>query len=116
MTTLKIDSQNDLELVNNDLGVVTGRDEIGQILRHELRVFFGEWFLDESIGVPYYEEIFVKGQDLAQIDAILKEKILNTPGVVELIAFALDLNGREASLSFTARTTEGIIDFSEVLS
>lgn len=116
MSTIKIDQNNDIELVNNDAFLLTGRDEIAQVLRQELRVFAGEWFLDTREGVPYFQDILKKAPDPARIDAIFKDKILSSPGVIELLQFNIELggeDGRQLSLTFSARTSDGIISFDE---
>ena len=115
MSTVKIDSNNDIVFENGDLALVTGREEIAQILRHELRTFIGEWFLDTSIGIDYFGEVFTKRMDVANVDAMFKSKILSSPGVIELLEFTLDLDAlnRKLTLSFSVSTNEGIIDFRE---
>ena len=115
MTSIKIDSTNDIVIENNNIPTVTGREEIAQVLRQELRVFLGEWFLDTREGIDYYGDVLKKAPDPGQVDALFKNKILSSPGVIELIEFNLDLVGRRLELSFSARTTEGIITFDEEL-
>lgn len=115
MSSIKIDSSNDIQLVNNDLQLIEGRDEIAQILKQNLRVFFSEWFLDRTIGILYFEEILKKNPNPATIDAIFKNAILESPGVIELVEYSLELENRSLILSFRARTLEGIISFNEVL-
>ena len=114
MTTLKL-VNDDLAFENNNLVMVNGADEVAQNLRNELRFFAGEWFLDTDLGVPFFEDVFKKNPDPAIIDAIFKNKILNTTGVIELLEYNLELNGRKLELSFKARAVDGIINFNEVL-
>ena len=115
MSTIKIDSTNDIEIIDNDLSFVSGRDEIAQVLRQELRVFLGEWFLDIDEGIPYLQEILKKNPNTSTVDAVFKNKILESPGVIELTEYELDFEGRSLSLYFKARTEEGIITFDEVI-
>ncbi len=115
MASIQIGSDNDIVIQNNDATLITGRDEIAQVLRQELRVFLGEWFLDTAEGIPYFQEILKKNPNPSTVDAIFKNKILSTPGVIELLSYSLEINGRNLSLSFSASTQEGIIDFNEVL-
>lgn len=115
MTTVKLNQANDIVIEENVIVLIDGRDEIAQTLRTRLRVFLGEWFLDTREGVPYFEEILKKNPDPGRVDAIFKNEILTSPGVVELITFKLDITGRKLTLEFTARTDDGIIEFNEVL-
>lgn len=118
MSSVSITTTNDVEIANNDLRIVLGREEIAQILRQELRFFFAEWFLDTSKGLPWFERILVKNPDVGEVDALFKNKILASPGVIELLSFSLDLDvaTRSLTLAFSARTVDGILNFDEVLS
>jgi hypothetical protein len=115
MTSIKISTANDLIIENNDLSLVVGRDEIAQVLRQKLRLFLGEWFLDTREGLDYYGVVLKKNVDPGKLDALFKEAILSSRGVVELINFKLELSQRTLSLEFVARTSDGIINFSEDL-
>lgn len=109
MSDLKLDSTHDLAIENFDLVLVSGPDEIAQRLRIKLQMFLGEYYLDTSFGVPYYEEILKKVPNTNTVEAELRGAILETEGVSRLISFDLDLNGssRELSLSFVAETNSG---------
>lgn len=115
MTSIRIGQDNDIQIDNNNLTLIGGREEIAQILRQRLRVFLGEWFLDTREGIDYYGEILKKAPDPGQVDALFKNEILTSPGVIELIEFNLDIEGRQLQLSFAARTEDGIINFDEAL-
>lgn len=119
MGDLKLDTDGDLELAGGDLQVTDGLDSIAQAIRCRLRTFFGEWFLDESVGVPYLQQIFGKVVDPEGIDAIFKREILSAvPNVrLEIIEYTLDLDAttRRLTLRFTVQCTDGIVSFEEVL-
>jgi len=113
-----------LDSITGDISIIEGvialNDEntaIAQHLRSRLRTFFGEWFLDISVGVPYFEQILIKNPNPVSVDSILKKEILETDGILELLTFDLDLNPttRELTLTFQARTITGSVDFSEVI-
>lgn len=119
MSSLKTDgANNDWEFKNNDLFFVEGNEEVQILIRNSLKFYYSEWFLDNTLGIPYFEEIFIKNVSPARVDQIFKDAILNTTGILELIEFNLDINEttRELSLTFTARGETGIIEFNEVLS
>ena len=113
MSSIKIDITNDIQIDNNNLTLITGRDEISQVLRQRLKVFLGEWFLDAREGIDYFGDVLKKAPNPGQVDALFKNEILSSPGVTELIEFELDLVGRQLNLKFTARTEDGIINFNE---
>ena len=117
MTDIAQDLDGDITVDSNNLAFANGSDEVQQLLRQRLRTFLGEWFLDTTIGVPYFQEIFKKNPNPIAIEAAFKNEILNTPGVLELAEFELDIDSALRQLTVTARmvVTDDIIDFSEVL-
>lgn len=108
-------STGDLRLTNGDLDFVEEDEAIAQYLRQKLRLNLAEWFLDESAGVPYNDQILVKNPKTVVIDAVFKNQILSTPGVLELLEYAAELDGptRTLSLTFKVRGQRGVIDFRE---
>lgn len=108
----------DLDLTNGDLSFVDGRIAIAQDVTMALRTFLGETVYDQGAGVPYLQIIF-RGKDpnLTSIRFILEQKILSRPGVlgVALETLALDVNTRELSVGGNIETTDGEINFSEIL-
>ena len=102
----------DLQMTpQGQLVLVTGQEEIKQHSAQRLRTFFGEWFLDVLIGIPYFDQIFEKRQNVNDIDAIFINEILSTPGIIRLLEFDLDipdLASRRLELSYTAQTSESL--------
>lgn len=82
---------------------------VAQRLKIRLRTFFGEWFINTSYGVPYFQRILKKGIDKTTVDNLLREQIFEEPGVLEIVAFTsnLDNYSRSYSCSFEIRTAEG---------
>lgn len=61
--------------------IVRGADALIQRVKLCLRFFLGEWFLDQRLGVPWIQQIFVAGPDMPKIQAILSRAIMKVPGV-----------------------------------
>ena len=109
---------------NGDLALVEDGEEVAQHVKQRLDFFQGEWFLDESVGVPWYQEIFQprRGSNRlsarAYTEAILKDTILETPGVTRLLSFDFtsDEINRVASFTFRVDTAWGDVgtDFFDV--
>jgi hypothetical protein len=104
----------DLDIQNGQLVLIEGQEEIKQHLEQRLRAFLGEWFLDQSIGLPYFDDILKKNVISSEVESIFINEILSTPGVVRLLSFELTLDKglRQLQLSFLAETIDGIVDFS----
>ena len=110
-------SDGDWVVIDNQLQFVTGIEEIGQIISTRLKSFLGEWFLDVRIGVPWFSKILKKNPNPAEIESLLIQTIAESPGVIGLktIELSLDNVTRKLSVDFQAQTTEGILNFSEVI-
>ncbi len=118
MSNVKLDTTHDLAIEANNLVILEDTvDLVVQKLRQRLKFFFGEWFLDRSEGIPYFQELLGKRPDPARIDAILKTEILDVPGVIELEEFETDFTGssREASIRFTVNTEDGPVTIEETI-
>lgn len=123
MSDLKLDPlTGDLAIVDGDF-VVVGftnvtedvRESIRQDLSTNLKFFFGEWFLDTLAGVPWFELVFIKNPNATVIDGLVKNVILNVPGILGLEQFSIQYiaSSRAFLIEFVARTTTGPIDFGE---
>ncbi len=109
---------NDLDLVDGDLRLTsTTIEDVRQNILQRLRVYLGEWFLDNTIGVPYYQQILVKNPDQSKIDAIYINQIMGTRGVQQLnsYSFSPNLTTRVLNLAFSAQTVKGKVDYQGAL-
>jgi hypothetical protein len=100
---------NDMKLTGGDISIVTLDAAIRQRLLQTLRLFLGEWFLDTSAGVPYYQSILVKNPNLDVVQASIKNAILSTPGITELLSFNFNYDAvqRKVTMDFDAKSTNG---------
>ena len=117
MSDLKLATDHDLDVSENDLIIIDGQTEIKQSLKTRLLMVKGDWYLDTTTGLPYYEDIWVKNPNLANIDALIKAEILDTPGVTGLIAYDSEFDDtlRKLTVSFTVDTNNGQIPITEIL-
>ena len=118
MSDIQVDSTTeDIEINGNDLVLTTDVEAIQQHLSQRLKTFLNEWFIDKRIGIPYFEHILKKNFDPVIVDTLFKREIVTTPGVLELLSFDADLDKslRTLQITFRARTSEGVINFSEEL-
>lgn len=115
MADIKLNSSGDIDLSTGDIQLTSGLEAIAQALRIRLKFFKGEWFLSPDVGMPYFEKIFVKNPSVQLINSIFRKAILACPGVKDVkdIVPNYDPNTRKLSLSFSATTVAGVIDFDE---
>jgi hypothetical protein len=100
---------NDLIFEDYDFQLFDDTKQIMQNLSIRLRFFLGEWYLDITQGIPYYEIFFKKAPNQIQMESILKEEIVNTRGIVEITSFESDFSARNRvySVKFSARSISG---------
>jgi hypothetical protein len=110
-------STNDLLESGNQIQQVTGLDAIAQGVASDLRTFLGEYWLDRSLGVPYFTVVFKKGTDLSLIKTLLRDEIQKRDDVIEVTSFTFDYieNIRSLVVVFSAKTTQGQIDNQEIV-
>lgn len=118
MSDLALDTFGNLDLTNDDLSFVTGADAVAQHLRIRLRFIRGEWFLDQRVGLPYFEQVWVKNPNLGAVQATYRRAITTTPGVESLERFdqSFDPATRELTITFSAKLEGEDVarDFTEV--
>lgn len=113
MISLALNASNDIELDEKTgaIRMVSDGDEVCQNVRCRLLFYLGEWFLDTTVGVPYFQEIFTKPAEISLVESRLKNEILSTPGIASLDSFSTNFNAitRELRVSFSATTTYGSV-------
>lgn len=93
---------NDLVFVNGVTTVTHSQSEIvTQRLKITLYTFLGEWFLDTSIGVPYFQQIFGKVRSKSAIDVVFQNIISADEGVLEIREFTSTLSNSDRGYTMT---------------
>ncbi len=111
MIDLQLDDSHDLNIENNDLVLIEDEYQVSQNVDITLQFFKGEYPLDITFGIPYFENVFVKNPDIPEVSAIFKTAIMGVPDVNELLEFDLDYDAsaRTVSVTFLVNTTFGIV-------
>lgn len=112
----------DLLVLSQDLVITSdvnpsGTNPILQDILQRIRMFLGEWFLDNTQGIPYWTQILVKNPSQSKINAIFQNVILGTPGVQILTTYSISINAatRVLTVSFTCQTTSGKVNWSGLI-
>jgi len=89
---------------------------IRQQLAINLRMFRGEWFANLNYGVAYFNSVFGK-RDAREVDAVFKETIRNTDGVLSISDYSSEIEPetRKYKLRFSVVTQTGNLDDIEVI-
>jgi len=107
----------DIKITDGDLSLSIERDAIVLQLSQKLKFFFAEWFLDQRLGVPYFERILNKSTEPELIDSTLKDVVLSTPLITRITQWVIevDRDNREMRLQMAADSTYGEIKLSTIL-
>jgi hypothetical protein len=72
----------DYDTSTRSFRTLTGPEYAAQKIRQRFKLFLGEWFLDQSLGVPWFTEVFVKNPNLDLIRALFRAELLKGPGII----------------------------------
>jgi len=101
------DSKHDLKLVGDNISLTAGLD---QRIDCALRTFLNEFWLDPSIGMPYFSEFLKKNPDITVCKQAFATVIQGVPGVQEITRLVVNFsnNSRTFTVSFDVRGTDAI--------
>lgn len=99
----------ELVISKGDLAGVYESDAIVQDIKQYMQLFKGEWYLDQTAGVPYWEKVFVANPDLGALNAMFKSELEKVAGVRSVKSLSLNFKKatRELVVNFTVDTDNG---------
>jgi len=102
-------SNNDFEITNGDFAIsATESQAIAQAITIRLKTIQREWFMDASLALPYFTEIFGHKRNERFIREIVVAEIKSIPGVREVIAFtAQEHSDRTLAIAFDVLLADG---------
>jgi hypothetical protein len=104
MKDLKLNNAWDLDIANANFSFVDKVDYTAQSIRQNLNFFYGEFFLDNTLGFPILQQVLVKNPNLNIIRIRIIETITKEDYVKELtnLNFQIDSENRKLIISFSA--------------
>jgi hypothetical protein len=98
--------------VNNFL--IDSPEAIAQSVKTRINLWLGEWFLNYSEGLNWQKSFY--GKDTAKYsEMIIKNRMADTPGVLSIDSFNMDLDNRVLNISAEINTVFGKINFTSDL-
>lgn len=106
MRDLLLDESGDLEL--DATGDIQFTDSIKQAIAVRLRWFAEEWRLGPDLGLPYYNDVFVKNPNYVVIQDRIREAISDVDGVDEInfLEIAHDTQMRKLQIKYSVSVLE----------
>lgn len=117
-TSIATNANNDIYVDSGgNLALVVGIDAVKQDCEHALKAQFGEMFLTPIAGMPTLQDIWLN-QNLIKWEAVARQTLQNTNGVVRVISFNMSLQSDTfvyttqilTIYSSTLLTVTGILD------
>lgn len=103
------DENGDYSFGQGDATFLTDTPEaVAQAVKTRLALWRGQWFLDTEEGTPWKQDVLGKQYTDAYYMAV-KQRILATPGVLEINNFSVtrDADSRRMNFTATLRTRFG---------
>lgn len=108
MRTLLSDSTNDIALgPNKSVTVINGIDAIAQSAEEYMRTRLLEMVFNQTSGIPFDPVVWDGSPNVAQFEASGRARLLEVPGVVEVISFEAIQNGDILNYVAVIKTTSG---------
>lgn len=105
---LALDNTGDLFVTNGDIQTVhVGPAAAAQGVQIRTNFFMGDWFRDLTLGMPYWQRIFVKNPSLVEVKQWYTIAITSAPDVMSLTTLNLnyDNGSRRLTVNFQAKAT-----------
>lgn len=108
---IKLDEDGDIYLVNGDAQTTSvGAEDLAQRLRIRLNTFQGEWFMDNTLGIDWWNRVMGKNRSKMAVDALIQDAILKEPDALQIVSYTSSIStNRKFSCSFSVRTEDGAI-------
>lgn len=91
----------DLAISAGKLAIVTGRDAVAQRLSVRLKLFRGDWFLNQLDGIPYHDLILPKRVSAGVRREVFRRAIAELRGVSQVLALDLQIDPKTRVLTVT---------------
>lgn len=103
-----LDANGDIKLDKKD---ICFSNSIVQKIKIHLQWFLREWKWNEEIGMPYFEEFFVKNPNISLLKMRIREEIFKIKEITEIssIEIILSRKEREVKILFIVRVEEETI-------
>jgi hypothetical protein len=108
---IKLGEDGDISLVNGDAQTTgIGAEDLAQRLRIRLNTFQGEWFMDNTLGIDWWNRVMGKNRSKMAVDALIQDSILKEPDALQIVSYTSSISSdRKFSCSFRVRTENGAI-------
>lgn len=115
---IALDENGDWEISGGDLQLIGDGPAIVQAVQIALEFFQGEWFLDVSAGIPWWQSVMIKNPNPNQLEGIFRSAILAVDGVqaINSLTLTYDSQQRTLTIDYEIQANVGLLPGSVTLS
>ena len=94
-----------------DYGFADGAQAVKQGIECRVKLFQGEYWLNQGLGVPWLTDVLIKNPKPIVVKAVIGQAIADTPDVSQVVNVSYDVESRtrRGAVSYTAVSTAGTI-------
>lgn len=110
---LSLDSKHDLH-IDAKGQLVMAQAPLNQRIACRLKTFQGEYWIDTTLGIPYFTEVLKKNPDINVIRSLFAAEILKVAGVktLESCTATFDRADRRLTVTFSVTGTDDLTYYS----
>lgn len=105
---ISFNDNHDLHLAGSDIAFAEKTDIVKQRLTIRLQFLLEEWFLDNTVGLPYTQFIFEQGSSIEDIYELFRKEIKDTEGVENITKLNLTPDPAEKGLRIDFSVNDNI--------
>ena len=106
VTTIQTDDCNDIFVDDTgNLAIATGKDAVAQGIKQALHFWRGQWFINQTEGVPYLERVFVQPVTAGLASTVISDTMRGVDGVLSVSNVASSIDPFTRKLSYASRIT-----------
>ena len=103
MISLALDKDHDIFINSNgNLDLITGIEALSQKCEQRILLFLGEWFLDVTRGLPYFQNILGYGKDKAIVTNIITTELKKEKEVLQVLSDNFVYNANDRAYIYNA--------------
>lgn len=106
-----LDSNGNRLLVAGDYGFAEGNQAVKQGIECRVKLFEGEYWLNQALGVPWLTDVLIKNPKPIIVKSVIGQAIADTPDVSQVVNVSYEVAGqtRRGAVSYTAVSNAGTI-------
>lgn len=86
-----------------NLAIADGVEDVRQRALNRLRFWLGEWYMDQTKGVRYIEQVFGRQVEPALAASAITGKLREVEGVIAVYGVRVEIDPMTRRLSYSAR-------------